>query len=228
MPSDTDLSDEVIDRLRGGDDGELAEQFSRFRKRLKRMVEFRMDSRLRGRVDPSDVLQDAYLAARKRLKNFLDHPEVSLFVWLRSVTIQRLIDTHRRHLITKRRDVAREVRFEAVGLNASTSASMAEWLVGHLTSPSQLVQRAELLEQLKQTLDGMEPIDREILVLRHFEELTNSEIAEVLQISPAAASNRYVRALTRLHTRLAEVPGSLTQRSDRSIQSNRESENPDV
>jgi RNA polymerase sigma-70 factor (ECF subfamily) len=98
---------------------------------------------------------------------------------------------------------------------ATSSVAMAAWFVGHITSPSQLAMRAELLSQLEEALESMEPIDREILVLRHFEELRNSEIAEVLDISPAAASNRYVRALSRLGSILAEIPGFVDEEPPR-------------
>ncbi len=209
MPFDSGISEEVIGRLRDGDEQELAELFSRFRPRLKQMVEFRMDHRLRGRVDASDVLQEAYLDVRQRLRHFLGNPEQSFYIWLRYVTMQRLIDTHRRHLAAKMRDAGQEVHIDRLAWNATSSVSMAAWFVGQLTSPSQMAMRAELLGQLEDALESMEPIDREILVLRHFEELRNSEIAEVLHISPAAASNRYVRALSRLGTILADIPGFL-------------------
>jgi RNA polymerase sigma-70 factor (ECF subfamily) len=165
-----------------------------------------MDSRLSGRVDPDDVLQEAYLEVARRIQDYLDQPAVPLFVWLRQITWQILVDTHRRHLVAKARNVNAEVNRmpSAPGL---TSVSLAARLVGGLTSPSQAMLREERLVQVRAALEEMDDIDREVLALRHFEQLTNNEVAEVLGIQKAAASNRYVRALARLKQILDRVMG---------------------
>ncbi len=198
---------ELIDRLRAGDEGALAELFSAYRDRLKQIVLIRMDRRLRGRADASDVIQEAYLDARQRLRHYMAKPEMPFFVWLRQVTMQRLIDTHRHHLGVQMRDARQEISIHRGDPSVLSSASLAAQLVGQLTSPSQTVLRAELMDQVEVGLQQMDPIDREVLVLRHFEELTNNEIAEIHGITKAAASNRYVRALSRLRSILAEVLG---------------------
>ncbi len=197
----------IAARLKDGDDQALAELFSVYRERLRRMVEFRLDKRLQGRVDASDVLQEAYLDAAQRIRHYAKKPEISIFVWLRQVTTQRLIDVHRRHLNAKRRDAKQEVSINAPNLTAATSASMAVQLVGHFASPSQMAIRAEMLDLVESALENMDAIDREVLAMRHFEELTNNEVAEVLGLTKSAASNRYVRALLRLKQVLAEVSG---------------------
>jgi RNA polymerase sigma-70 factor (ECF subfamily) len=207
MSSQAGSSDSAITRLKRGDESALAPLFAAHRERLRRLVQFRLDRRLQRRLDASDVLQEAYLDARQRLRSFVDDSRMSLFVWLRCVTIQRLIDTHRRHLGAKMRDVRHELTINQHDFSATTSASMAAQLAGRLATPSQMAVQAELRQQLEEALKSMQPIDREILALRHFEELTNSEIAEVLAISPAAASNRYVRALARLRDILSRLPG---------------------
>lgn len=204
--SDSGISKELIAQLEAGDEHAFVDLFSRCRQRLKQMLEFRMDKRLRGREDPSDVLQEVYIDAHQRIRHYLKRPELSFYIWLRQLTTQRLIDIHRRHLLADKRDVKQEISLDGRAVGA-TSASMALQLVAHLTSPSQLAIRAEMLVQVSQTLEDMDPIDREILALRHFEELRNSEVAEVLQLKEAAASNRYIRALTRLRTALAVFPG---------------------
>ena len=214
MPDDSGLNEPLVARLASGDEEALAELFSLYRERLKRMVEFRMDRRLRGRLDASDVLQDAYIDALQRVRHYVDKPEMSFFVWLRQVTMQRLIDVYRFHLEAKTRDAKQEAVIRHGDLSAVTSASMAAQLVGSLTSPSQRVMRAELIGQVEKALDGMDAIDREVLALRHFEELTNNEIAEVLGITKAAASNRYVRALSRLRSVLLKVPGFFDEVAD--------------
>ena len=195
-----------LDRLRQGDPQALATFFSRHRDRLRRMIEFRLDARLRGRVSTSDVLQEAYIDALKRLPHYQADPDVPFFIWLRTVTFQQLIQVHRRHLGAQVRSAAKEVPLAHGGeLDASTE-KMAE-LIGDITSPSHAAQRSEALAQLRETLDQLDPTDREVLALRHFEELSNHEVAALLGIQSAAASKRYVRALERLKEALQRLQG---------------------
>jgi RNA polymerase sigma-70 factor (ECF subfamily) len=205
----TDESDDIratLDCLKRGDQQALATLFSRYRDRLRRMIEFRLDARLRGRVSTSDVLQEAYIDALKRLPHYQADPDVPFFIWLRSVTQQRLIDVHRYHLGAQVRDAAKEVPLGRGSAIGASSEKMAE-LIGDLTSPSQAAQRGETLAHLREALDRMDPIDREVLALRHFEELSNQEVAALLGIQSAAASKRYVRALERLKDALEQTPG---------------------
>jgi RNA polymerase sigma-70 factor (ECF subfamily) len=170
------------------------------------MVHLRMDGRLRGRVDPSDVIQEACLEASQRLDEFLANPQISFFLWLRFLAGQQLALAHRRHLGIQARDVGREVSLYHGVLPEANSATLAAQLVGQLTSPSMAAMRIELQVKLQEALNSMEPIDREVLVLRHFDQLTNVETAEVLGIRPTAASNRYIRAIERLRDVLATSP----------------------
>ncbi len=172
------------------------------------MVHFRLDRRLVRRVDVDDVLQDAFIDAETRLAHFANlNAEASPYVWLRLVTLQTLMDTHRRHLGTQARDASREQSLQMAG-DQTTRHSMAELLVGRLTSPSQAVQRAEAIEQIQLALEQMTPIDQEILALRNFEELSNTEVSEVLNLEPGAASLRYIRALKRLQQVMSQYPES--------------------
>jgi len=206
--TDTDEQDEaLLVRLDEGDEQALALAFSRHRERLWQMVHFRLDQRLAGRVDEDDVLQDAYLDAAKRLRHFEDHGASSVFLWLRVIVGQTLVDVHRRHFGARMRSVHREVPMHDLYNPQATSVSIASKLLGRLTSPSHAAMRAELSDQLETALADMDPIDQEVLALRHFEELTNSEVAEVLGIQQKAASIRYVRALRRLRQIFAGVPG---------------------
>ena len=190
----------LVNQVINGDENALAELFSNFRPRLWRMVNFRMDPRLHGRVDADDVLQESWLNAVQRIDYFLRDASRSIFVWFRLIVGQTLADVHRRHLGTQKRSAAREFSIDRGWSAASTSFSLSFHLVGHLTSPSHAAFRAELGEQLETALAGMSDIDREVLALRHFEELTNGETAQVLEISEQAASVRYMRALGRLKT----------------------------
>ncbi len=175
--------------------GEILEQY---RGRLRTMVDMRMNSLVRQRVDPSDVIQEAMIDASQRLPEYIENPSVPFYVWLRSLTNQRLAHAHRRNLGTKCRDAAREISLFHEAYPSATSAAIAARLAGQFTSPSNAVMLEEQKLKLQLALEKLEDIDREILVLRHFEELTNAEAAAVLGLQPTAANNRYIRALGRL------------------------------
>lgn len=199
--TDDSLSSDLLQRLKTGDRQAFASEFDRHRHRLKQMIQFRLDHRLRRRVDASDVLQEVYVDAHQRLRHFLVRENYSFFIWLRQLTEQRLIDVHRQHLRAGKRDVRQE--FSLNRKTSATSASIARHIVAQMASPSQQVMEAELMTRIEEGLRSLETLDQEVLALRHFEELRNSEVATVLGISEAAASNRYVRALSRLREVLA-------------------------
>ena len=194
-------------RLQRQDEAALAELFSVSRDRLWRMVNFRIDKRLRSRLWPDDVLQEAYLAAQKRIHRFAEDGFTSPFVWLRLIIHQTLIDIHLQHLGTQKRDVEREVSLDGKRFTQTTSASMLFQLMGDWTTPSQAAVRQERLGMVEQAIAALALLDREVLALRHFEELTNAEVAEELGISGKAASIRYVRALKRLRDVISQCPG---------------------
>jgi len=189
--------DSQVESLRRFGAQALAEILAANMERLRRIVDLRLDSRLAGRLDAADVVQEAFLAARERLPRFLREPRVPVIVWLRGVVLDALVDVHRRHLGAKMRDAGREVPLPGVASPDATSISMAAYLLGDLTSPSQAAMREETARRIDQVLAGMDPIDREVLLLRHFEQLSNDEVASVLGVKKAAASRRYTRAVTR-------------------------------
>jgi RNA polymerase sigma-70 factor, ECF subfamily len=199
----------LLERLRVGDPDVLAELFARHREPLRRMIELRLDHRLRGRVSTSDVLQETYVDAMKRVPHFFENPDMPFFIWLRWIAGQRIVEVHRYHLGARMRDAGLEVSLQQGYPAAASSACMAAGLAGGLSSPSRAAIRGETLSQLEAALDRLDPIDREVLALRHFEELSNNEVAALLGIQKAAASKRYVRALERLKGALADVPGFL-------------------
>ena len=185
-----------LELLRSGNADAIAEVFSRHRDKLQRMVRFRLDPRLNGRVDAGDVLQDVWLETARRIEDYTSNPSVPFYVWVRQLACQIIVDLHRRHLGAQKRNVSQEVSLNRAGCD--TSISIAAQLVGSLTSPSHVAMREERQKHLRAALDGMDEIDREVLALRHFEELNNNEVAQILGIRKTAASNRYVRALKRL------------------------------
>ena len=162
------------------------------------MIEARLDHRIRGRVDPSDVLQDGFVDVLAKLPGYLADPKISLFLWLRLVVGERLTKVHRDHLGAQMRNAGLEVSLYRGPMPAASSAALAAHLLGKVTSPTQAAVRAERLLRLQEALNALDPLDREILSLRHFEELTHSEAARVLDIGEAAAAKRYIRALKRL------------------------------
>ncbi|MCR9292610.1 MAG: sigma-70 family RNA polymerase sigma factor [bacterium] len=191
-----------------GDREALAAEFNHYRPKLKRMIQFRLDHRLRGRIDPSDVLQEASIDVARRASEYAAREDMPFFLWLRLITGQKLLEIHRRHLATQQRDVTREVTIGDIGPEVN-SHFLASQLLGKLTSASKKLEKAERQAILESILNRLSCMDREILTLRHFEELSNGEIAEVLGISKTTASNRYVRALARLRRELSEIPGFL-------------------
>jgi RNA polymerase sigma-70 factor (ECF subfamily) len=209
--TDESLQDEdaLLLRLEGGDERALIDLFTKHRERLRRMVRLRLDRRLQGRIDSSDILQDAYVEVARRAKEYLAQPTMPPFLWLRFLTGQTLQALHRHHLKVHMRDAAQEVSLRHRPTPQANSASLAEMLLGRLTSPSRAARRAEMQLRLQEIINGMEPIDREILALRHFEELSNGEVAQVLGLSKTAASNRYIRALERLKELVQANPGYL-------------------
>jgi len=196
-----------IERIRCGDFGALAEAFDLHRARLRRTVDFRMPEKLRGRIDPDDVLQDAYISAQKRHGHLRGDDETGLFIWLRLIVLQTLTDAQRLHLGSQKRDADREMALRIPSYSQETTYSLAASLLGRFTSPTLAARKSEMSEQLRAALEGMDPIDSEVLALRHFEELSNSEVAAELGIQQKAASIRYVRALRRLKDLLGGVPG---------------------
>lgn len=214
MARESGEDDELVRRAAGGDEAAAAELFGRHRDRLQRLVRLRLDRRLQGRIDTSDVLQETYLDLVQQLPAFAARGDMPVFLWLRLLAGQRLSRLHRQHLGAAMRDAGREVPIDGGATPEAGSASLAVRLLGRLTTASQAADRAERKRLLEQTLDAMDPIDREIIALRNFEELTNAEAAAVLGLSKTAASNRYVRALARLQNALRDVPGLLDRSHD--------------
>lgn len=201
--------DELSRAALAGDGVALAELFDRERPRLKRMIRLRLDGKLSRRVDPDDVLQEAYVDVLCRFDAYRRQyaGSLPLRLWFRLILGQRLVELHRRHLGTQARDAGLEVSLHRGGWPHATSASLAAQLQGKLTSASRAAIRAEQRLIVQESLNRMDPLDREVLVLRHFEHLTNDEVALMLGLKRTAASQRYVRALQRLGTILASIRG---------------------
>lgn len=192
-----------------GDEAGFAKVFERYRKRLKQMVRLRLDRRLFGRIDADDVLQEAFLEAYRKLPRYRENSDdLPPFLWLRLIVGEKLTDLHRHHLGAQMRAADREVSLYRGAMPTASSAALAAQLLGSITSPSMAAIRAEAKLQIQEALNRMDPMDREVLTLRNFELLSNSETAQVLGISQQAASNRYVRALKRMKDMLQLIRGT--------------------
>lgn len=202
-----DDTDGLIEKASQGDPASLGRLFSKHEERLRRMVDARLDRRLSARIDPSDILQETYLEYARCLVEYSKRPELPFFLWLRMLTGRKLQMVHRRHLGTQSRDAHREVRLSRDDVPVVSSECLGYWLLGRQTTPSQAFARSELQLRVQEALQRLPELDREILVLRHFELLSNSEAAEWLGISEAAASNRFIRAIKRMKEVISDIPG---------------------
>jgi len=178
---------ELLRRAGAGDQQAVGDLFSRHQERLHRMVQLRMDRRLRGRLDASDVLQEAFLEFSRSLAEYLQSPSMPYLLWLRCLTGRKLHALHRKHLGAEVRDAGCEASLHHGSVPDASSVSLAAQLLGHHTSPSQAAVRAELQICIQDALNAMDPVDREVLALRHFEQLSNAETARTLGLSEAAA-----------------------------------------
>ncbi len=191
---------DMVARARQGDEHALAALFRAHEPRLLRMVELRLDKTLRTRMDPADVVQDAWVEIVRRFDEWCRQDRLPLHVWLRLITGQSLATAQRRHL-AHMRDAMRDAPQRHSRPNVS-SASVVEAFVDTATSPSQFVAREELRARVRAAIEELDEIDREIVAMRHFEGLTNEEAAAELDIEPSAASMRFLRALVRLRPAL--------------------------
>jgi RNA polymerase sigma-70 factor (ECF subfamily) len=198
---------DLIKQLKGGGGQALAAFFDQYRERLRRMVELRLDPRLRTRLDASDVVQDAYIDVARDLNAYLADPKLPPLLWLRLHVGRRLTTLHRQHLGTRMRDAGLEISLYHGALPEASSAALASMLLGRHTSPTEAAQRAERMLRVQEALNTLDPIDREVLALRHFEQLGRAEAALVLGITQEAGAKRYFRALKRLKDVLATLPG---------------------
>ena len=192
---------ELVELAKAGNQDALAQLFTHYKRQLRTMIALRMDTNLKGRLDPSDVLQDAWVDVARKLGNY-DPARMSFFVWLRLVASERLIACHRKHVGTQKRDPRRELRQHH--LNA-TSLSLGNFFVDKLTSVSGKAIKAEQQAKLQSVLEQMEAHDREVIAMRVFEGLSNAETAECLEITINAASKRFIKAIDKLRNEMKEL-----------------------
>ena len=188
-----------------GDANALGQLLDHYSRRLSRMVHLRLTPDLQRRVDESDILQEAFVDAAAQITTYVPSPDCPFYFWLRNIVNCRLAEAYRRHMGAQKRDVTRDISISLAAGPDASCGTLAIQLVGSLTSPSQAAIRQELVTLVRQGIDEMKATDREVLVLRHYEELTLSEIGTLLGISRVAAGKRYLKALTRLREITAAV-----------------------
>jgi RNA polymerase sigma-70 factor (ECF subfamily) len=195
-------TEQLLDRVAQGDSTAAATLLTRHQKRLRRMVHVRIDPRLAARLDPSDIVQDALAEANRRLPAYAVERPIPFYPWLRRIAWERLLQMHRRHIEAKRRTV---VRADVLPLSGDSEMLLAERLAAaEASSPSDRLVRREIQERVRQAIGQLPAGDREVIVLKHLEELTFQEAAAALEVSSAAIYSRYYRAIQRLHRLLHE------------------------
>ncbi len=190
----------LLAQKQAGDDDAWNQLLDRHRKSLHRMIQLRLDRRIRQRVDVSDVLQDVLIEANRRIDRYLDNPIMDFHLWIRQIAKDRIIDAHRRHRVTKRRSVDREQAPVVRGRIDHSTVNLAAQLPDSDITPAAQAIRHEMALQTEAALELLPEIDKNIILMRHHEQLSNGEAAVALDVSEAAASMRYLRALKKLRS----------------------------
>jgi RNA polymerase sigma-70 factor (ECF subfamily) len=204
MWPDSSQTQELLQQARQGDAQAINALLERHRAALRRMVDLRMDRALSRRVDASDIVQDVMLEANRRLNEYLSNPAMPFHLWLRHMARDRLIDAHRRHRVSQRRSLDREQPLVAAHDMDRSTLELAAQLCDAELTPAAAATWHELQRRFQQAVEELDEQDREIVLMRHFEELSNQEVAQALNLSAAAASMRYLRAMRRLRGLLKE------------------------
>jgi len=192
--TDSEETRRLLEEVRAGDSQALGQLLTRHQPYLLRFIELRLDQRLRVRLDPADVVQDAQMQAVKRLPRYLEQQAMPFRLWLRQLAGDRLLNLRRDHIGAARRSLAREV-----ALPEDSAAQLAGRLLTSSSSPSQRLSRQELAQRVREAMARLSESDHEVLLLRHFEGLSNAEVGALLGLTPSAVSKRYGRAVLRLH-----------------------------
>jgi len=193
----------LLAKARDGDRDAVDALLGRHRDALRRLVELRMDKALRRRVDASDIVQDVLVEANRRLKAYLEDPAMPFHLWLRHMAKDRMIDAHRRHRVAQRRSLDREQPLAAPRVDQSTVELAGQLCDGEMT-PAAAATWQETLRRFQAAVEDLDETDREVILMRHFEKLSNGEVAQALDITGPAASMRYLRAVRRLRELLGE------------------------
>lgn len=204
-PAD-DETESLLTRARGGDRRAAEALLERHRPALRRLVEMRLSASLKRRFDASDVVQDVLLAAHRRFEEYLAGSQMPFQLWLRHIARDRMIDAYRRHSLAARRSVRREQPMPAPAYSDQSALDLSMVVVDRQATPATDALARELQQRFRVALDELEEADREVVFMRHVEQLGNKEVATILGLSEPAAGMRYLRAMRRLRRILGETP----------------------
>jgi RNA polymerase sigma-70 factor (ECF subfamily) len=193
---------ELLDRAKQGEAGAVERLLETHREPLRRMIGLRLDPALAGRVDASDIVQDVMLEVSQRLADYLRNPLMPFHLWMRHIARDHMIDAHRRHRQAQRRSLDREQPIVPAGLADQSSLELAGQFLDRELTPATAAVRHELQRRMEHAVAGLDEDDREIILMRHYEQLSNQEVATALGLSEAAASMRHLRAVRRLRAAL--------------------------
>lgn len=199
-----DQTETLLEAARGGSTDAVNRLLEKHRGPVKRLIEMRLDRKVQRRVDVSDVVQDVMIEASGRLSRYLDDPGMAFHLWLRQIAWDRIIDTYRRHRVSAKRNMDREQPMSVPAGSDQSTMELAVQLSDPSLTPAAAATQREITARVEAVIQQLADQDREIILMRHYEHLTNLEIAEVLNLNPPAASMRYLRALRRLRELLAE------------------------
>jgi RNA polymerase sigma-70 factor (ECF subfamily) len=193
---------QLLDRAKQGEAGAVERLIDVHREPLRRMIGLRLDPALAGRVDASDVVQEVMLEVSQRLADYLRNPAMPFHLWVRHIAKDHMIDAHRRHRQAQRRSLDREQPLVPAGLADQSSVELAGQFLDREMTPASAAVRRELQKRMEQAVAGLDEDDREIILMRHYEQLSNQEVATALGLSEAAASMRHLRAVRKLRAAL--------------------------
>lgn len=202
MWPETNKTEELLLGAKAGDDDAVNRLIDRHRDGVKRLVQMRLDQKIQRRVDVSDVVQDVMVEAHRRLNDYLAGPVMPFHLWVRQIAKDRIIDAHRRHRVSSKRSVEREQPLMAAPGDEQSALELAAWLCDPEITPAAAAAQKELAQQVQEAIQRLDEADFEVIAMRHYEHLTNQEVAQALGLTEPAASMRYLRAIRRLRTML--------------------------
>lgn len=214
MWPEAEKTEEILAGVRGGDADAINRLMDRHRDSIRRMVQLRLDQKIQRRVDASDVVQDVLVEASRRLQDYLANPVMSFHLWLRQIAQDRIIDAHRRHRVSAKRSVDRERVLAVPSADDHSTMDFAAQLVGREVTPAAAATQKEMARCVEAAISQLPDQDCEIIIMRHYEQLSNQEIAQALSLTEPAASMRYLRAVRRLREILGQSSSGMSGVSD--------------
>lgn len=199
-----DQTQQILADVRQGDADAVNRLLDRHRESIRRMIQMRLDNKIQRRIDVSDVVQDVLVEANRRLQTYLENPQMSFHLWLRQIAKDRIIDAHRRHRGSAKRSVDREMPLAVQAADDHSTMQLLDQLRDPELTPAAAATQQEMARAVERSIAALGDQDAEIIIMRHYEQLSNQEIAQALGLTEPAASMRYLRAVRRLREMLSK------------------------